>query len=128
MVPTMRVRMRSAGTEYESPPIIAADVIAFERRFGVAGAALSEPGGLRVEWLCFLGHHALERTGTTMPDFDAVADNLETLAPLFDGDEAEDQRGKAPALNRAQRRGSSRASSANSASPGPTSKRSTPGG
>ncbi len=55
-----------------------ADLVEFERRYGVGAPALDDPAQQKVEWVSFLAFTALRRRGEKIPDdFDVFLSSVE---------------------------------------------------
>lgn len=85
------IRVVFDGAQYDLPKTGPADLVAFERKFGVSAAAFSEEGGARFEWLCFLVWRGLRRAKVIAAEVEFDDSFLERIEEIDvpDGDDEE---------------------------------------
>jgi hypothetical protein len=78
------LQVRTTGQDARTITIGPADIIRFERQYGV-GVTQFSGDGMRFEWLAYLAWTALKREKATTADFDAWIDSVEELLPVDSG-------------------------------------------
>ena len=67
----MQIQVTYHGQKYELPKSGLADMVAFERQFGVSSSVLgSEGGDNRLEYVLFLAYRGLRKLGVQVGSFD----------------------------------------------------------
>lgn len=101
----MQILATYQGQKHELPATGLADMVAFERQFGVSSSVLGEAaeGAQRLEYLCFLVYRGLRKLGVvTGPYDDAFLDGIEDIS--VEG--ADDEEGEADPTDPARATGS----------------------
>lgn len=96
----MQIHVTYKGEKHELPATGLADMVAFERQFGVSSSVLGEEGEGRLEYLCFLVFRGLRKLGIVTGAYDD--DFLEGIEELDvqgaeDGEEEADPTAQARA-------------------------------
>lgn len=78
------LQIRTTGQDARAVKIGPADIIRFERQYGV-GVTQFSGDGMRFEWLAFLAWTALTREQATTLEFEPWLDTIEELLPMDQG-------------------------------------------
>ena len=78
--------VKTTGQDARAVTIGPADIIRFERQYGV-GVTQFSGEGMRYEWLAYLAWTALKREKATTLDFDPWLDTIEELMPVEPGND-----------------------------------------
>lgn len=76
--------VKTTGQDARTVTIGPADIIHFERKYGV-GVSQFSGDTLRYEWLAYLAWCALRRDKSTVLEFDPWVDTIEELMPVDTG-------------------------------------------
>lgn len=79
--------VKTTGQDARTVKIGPADIIHFERKFGV-GVSQFSGDTMRYEWLAFLAWAALRREKATTLEFDPWVDTIEELMPVDSGNDS----------------------------------------
>jgi hypothetical protein len=89
----VQIQVKFQGTEHTLPDSGLADMVAFERHFGLSSSVLGgeSESGQRVEWMCFLVYRGLRKLNVIAKDVPFDDDFLEGIDTfdVKDDDEAE---------------------------------------